>query len=248
MKTKNMKESTAARSAVPNLVGTSRCDVPARVQRAEPFARHARTPSNVAPLNTARRAQHAVPTTSACASGWGLFTNRRGLMILILVCLGCAGPARAGTNEVSALLQKGLFEEEANRNLDAAILAYQAVIDRTDKDRQFVATAIFRLGECYRKQGKTNEAGAQYQRVLREFADQKELAKLSRDYAGGVAVAGTAEANDSPGLQNQWVALQNRLVAAKAERNVVDLKYRNYKSCPAIDYAWRCSRNIRIPF
>ena len=68
------------------------------------------------------------------------------------------GTVSAGTNEVSGLLQRGLFEEEANHNLDAAIQAYQSVITQTDKDHQFAATAIFRLGECYRKQGKTNEA------------------------------------------------------------------------------------------
>ncbi len=83
-----------------------------------------------------------------------------------------------------ALLQRGLFEEEANRNLDAAISAYQSVITQTDKDHQFAATAIFRLGECYRKQGKTNEAAAQYQRILREFPDQADLAKLSRQQLG----------------------------------------------------------------
>src|ERR1700733_2603728 len=79
------------------------------------------------------------------------------------------GNGSGATNEVSGLLQKGLFEEEANHNLDAAILAYRGVVAQTDKDRQFAATAIFRLGECYRKQGKTNEANAEYQRVLREF-------------------------------------------------------------------------------
>jgi hypothetical protein len=48
------------------------------------------------------------------------------------------------------LLQKGLFEEEANHDLAAAMQAYQSVIERMDKDRKLAATAIFRLGECYR--------------------------------------------------------------------------------------------------
>lgn len=92
--------------------------------------------------------------------------------------------ASAATNDVSGLLQKGLFEEEANRNLEAAIQAYQGVIAETDKDHQFAATAIFRLAECYRKLGRTNEATAQYQRVIRDFSDQTELVRLSRDYTG----------------------------------------------------------------
>lgn len=99
--------------------------------------------------------------------GWGIF-------------LGATVLTRAATNDISAALQKGLFEEEGNRNFEAAAQAYQGAIAEFDKDRQFVATAIFRLGEIYRKQGKTNEASAQYERIVREFADQTPLVTLSR--------------------------------------------------------------------
>src|SRR5438046_1987605 len=81
---------------------------------------------------------------------------------------------------LSETLQKGLFEEEANHNLDAAIKAYQTVLQQTDEQRKLAATAIFRLGECFRKLGQTNEATAQYERILREYSDQTELAGLSR--------------------------------------------------------------------
>ncbi len=99
------------------------------------------------------------------------------------------GKAGAATNEVSGLLQQGLFEEEANHNLDAAIQAYQSVITRTQQDRQFEATAVFRLGECYRKLGRTNEANVQYQRILSEFADQTDLATLSRQNLSAMGIA-----------------------------------------------------------
>src|SRR4051812_2519837 len=78
-------------------------------------------------------------------------------------------------------LQHGLFEEEANQNLDAAVKAYQSVIAQSDEERKVIATALFRLGECYRKLGKTNEATAQFRRVLRDYSDQEQLATLSRE-------------------------------------------------------------------
>ncbi|HMJ90431.1 MAG TPA: ankyrin repeat domain-containing protein, partial [Candidatus Acidoferrum sp.] len=81
---------------------------------------------------------------------------------------------------LTELLQRGLFEEEANRNLDAAIKAYDAVIKHSDEQRKVIATAVFRLGECYRKLGRTNEAHAQYQRILRDFTDQEALAAISQ--------------------------------------------------------------------
>ena len=94
----------------------------------------------------------------------------------------------AQTNDLSAALQKGLFEEEANRNLDAAISSYQALAMQFDQDRQIAATAIFRLGECYRKLGRTNDAVVQYQRILRDFPDQQTLATLSQQNLTGLGV------------------------------------------------------------
>ena len=81
-------------------------------------------------------------------------------------------------------LQHGLYEEEGNQNLDAAIKSYQSVIDQSQEQRKVVATALFRLGECYRKLGNTNEATAQYQRIIRDFSEQEQLVKLSRQNLG----------------------------------------------------------------
>lgn len=107
----------------------------------------------------------------------------------ILFVLLTAGMLRAQSTNMTGLLQQGLFEEQANRNLDAAIGDYKAVAGQFDKDRQMAATAIFRLGECYRAQGKTNEAASQYERIVREFADQQTLATLSRQNLAGLGVA-----------------------------------------------------------
>ena len=117
-----------------------------------------------------------------------------------------AGFVFAATNDITGLLQKGLFEEEANHNLEAAMRQYQAAIDGFDTDRQLAATAVFRLGECLRKAGKTNEADVQYERILRDFADQTTLAGLSREYlagktppviaAGALATAAATSAED----------------------------------------------------
>jgi ankyrin repeat protein len=119
------------------------------------------------------------------------------LLLCVLTLIPAAG--HAATNDLTALLQQGLFEEQANRNLDAAIEDYAALAKQFDKDRQLAATAVFRLGECYRAQGKTNEAAAQYQRILRDFPDQKTLVTLSRqDLAGmGAAKSETAAAENS---------------------------------------------------
>jgi ankyrin repeat protein len=106
------------------------------------------------------------------------------LLLAALVLLVPA--ARAATNDLTTAIQRGLFEEEANQNLGAAIQAYQSVASQFDKDRKLAATAIFRLGECYRKQGNTNDAAAQYERILRDFSDQPTLVTLSRQNLTGM--------------------------------------------------------------
>src|ERR1043165_3419000 len=113
------------------------------------------------------------------------------ITVLGPLLLGLAQSTPAA-DTLSETLQKGLFEEEANHNLDAAIKAYQAVLQQTDEQRKLAATAIFRLGECYRKLGRTNDATAQYARILREFGDQSRLADLSRQSLAGFGVAGPA--------------------------------------------------------
>jgi ankyrin repeat protein len=119
----------------------------------------------------------------------------------------------AQTNDLSAALRQGLFEEEANRNLDAAVSNYQALATQFDQDRQIAATAIFRLGECYRKLGQTNEAIVQYERIVREFADQQTLATLSRQDLTGMGV----------GTQPRFQERLQNVIAKNPEEQVRDL-------------------------
>src|SRR5437867_328931 len=114
--------------------------------------------------------------------------------ILLSALLVGVAESSLAADTLSESLQKGLFEEEANHNLDAAIKAYQSVLQQTEEQRKLAATAIFRLGECYRKLGKTNEASAQYERVLRQFGDQTTLAELDRKNLVGLGGATTAPA------------------------------------------------------
>jgi ankyrin repeat protein len=142
------------------------------------------------------------------------------------ILLGAATFISAATNDLTSTLQRGLFEEEANQNLGAAIQAYQAVASQFDKDRKLAATAIFRLGECYRKQGNTNDAATQYQRILRDFSDQPTLITLSRQYlsqseAARSAVTEESEkasklAQDAKKMKSEWLKLDGRIRALES--------------------------------
>jgi ankyrin repeat protein len=120
---------------------------------------------------------------------------------LLALILATALPAFAADSSAE-LLQKGLFEEEANHNLDSAIKVYQAVVQQTDEQRKIGAMALFRLGECYRKLGQTNNAVVYYQRVLREFPEQNELVKSSRRLITELGVEPEIQTAASMGAKN----------------------------------------------
>jgi ankyrin repeat protein len=182
----------------------------------------------------------AAPFLSAIA--YRRLTARLGTVAL-LTCFTCAHPAAAATNDATASLQKGLFEEEANHNLEAAIQAYQTVVTQFDKDRKIAATAVFRLGECYRKQGNTNQATAQYERVLREFADQAQLIPLSRQNLTALGAETSAlVASPSPARQEQERLLQ--LEIQLAEKKMVAVQKQAAAGVASQEDLWAAQREV----
>jgi cytohesin len=151
----------------------------------------------------------------------------------------------AATNDLTTAIQRGLFEEEANQNLGAAIQAYQSVANQFDKDRKLAATAIFRLGECYRKQGNTNDAATQYERVLREFSDQPTLATLSRQ---SLATLGSAlPAAAVPALSDAARQEQKRLLEEeiKLVQKQLDAQQKQLQAGPGSrDALWTTEREM----
>src|ERR1051325_7877136 len=126
--------------------------------------------------------------------------TKLGIIIIGAACVGAIGePAnaqeksqdrlvavikRADAPDTQTPFERGLLEEEANHKLDAAISSYQEAVAYFVTNRQMLATAVFRLAECYRKQGKDNEARMQHRRILRDFPDQTDLVRLSQENVG----------------------------------------------------------------
>ncbi len=92
------------------------------------------------------------------------------------------------------LLRQGLFEEEANQNLDKAAEHYRAVIAAHDHQRALAASATFRLGEIARKKNDKETAAAAFRTVTERFPEQQELARLSRENLAALGIETTAPA------------------------------------------------------
>lgn len=88
------------------------------------------------------------------------------------------------------MLGAGLHQEEVEGNCKAAIEIYQKVIQQKNASRNVAARAQLHVGLCLEKLGNAESRKA-YERVVREYADQKEAAAFARDRLGQTAASTT---------------------------------------------------------
>ena len=100
--------------------------------------------------------------------------------------------------EEKALLQQGLFAEEAEQNLEEAAGKYEAIIARYDARRHYAVAALFRLAEVRRKQKHNDGAAKLYQRILTEFPESDPQARLSRENLAAMGIVVTPPGQAAP--------------------------------------------------
>jgi Tol biopolymer transport system component len=101
------------------------------------------------------------------------------LVLVSALLLIAASLAAQKTDSAQALLRAAMDTAVVDGDLNAAIKQYQAIVARFKTDRAVVATALVHMAECYQKLGDA-EARRIYERVVREFADQREAAAEAR--------------------------------------------------------------------
>jgi ankyrin repeat protein len=103
-------------------------------------------------------------------------------IFLHLCCFSLSSFSPSAEPAPSDLLRQGLYAEEVTRDPAAAANQYEQIIAAEDQRRAIVATALFRLAEVRRQQGKKDEAIPLYQRLLREFPQAEAEGKLAREH------------------------------------------------------------------
>jgi hypothetical protein len=93
------------------------------------------------------------------------------------VLLVCGAATVVSTSE---LLQRGLYAEEVEGNIDSAIKFYGQVIQKADAPRNHVAQALYRQGMCYMKIRDEQAAKTVLEKLVNEYADQPEIVEKAR--------------------------------------------------------------------
>lgn len=97
------------------------------------------------------------------------------------VALGAPGRAqRADADQAQVALKAAAQKEVVDGDIAGAIDQYRLIVDRYSRtNRAVAATALLQIGRAYEKLGDT-ESHKAYDRLVREFADQKEAADSAR--------------------------------------------------------------------
>jgi hypothetical protein len=103
----------------------------------------------------------------------------KGMIIIMLLMLAMSLVFSA--QDSSVLLEEAIYTEETLGNLSKAITIYKQIVSTADISRITGATALYRLGMCYRKSGNEADALATFSALAKLYPEQKEL--IGKSYA-----------------------------------------------------------------
>ncbi|MHC4482517.1 MAG: tetratricopeptide repeat protein, partial [Planctomycetota bacterium] len=92
-------------------------------------------------------------------------------VLLAVTLLGSVAEARPA----SALLQEGLYAEEIEGDIDAAIKIYEQIISDESTQGSYAAKAMYRLGMCYLKKQNEREAKTVFEELVSRFPEETSL-------------------------------------------------------------------------
>jgi hypothetical protein len=108
--------------------------------------------------------------------------------LLLLTLSGFIGATQAAPSP-SELLEQGIYSEETKGDLDSAMQLYQQVVSEAKTGQALAAQAQYRLGVCLYKKKNFTDATAAFEKLVKDYPEQKELVTRANEYlVGAVAL------------------------------------------------------------
>ena len=109
--------------------------------------------------------------------------RRTGAALLLLAVTSLLTTAQmAAAASPSELLEQGVYSEETKGDVDAALKLYQQVVAEAKAGQAVAAQAQYRLGVCYYKKKNYGAANTAFEKLLKDYPEQKDLIALANKY------------------------------------------------------------------
>jgi len=113
---------------------------------------------------------------------------RLSVMLLAVLLIGFPAAGQKN-NEADILLQAAAQKATVEGNLQEAIRLCRQILAEYPDNRPVAARALLQMGQCYEKLGN-DEARRAYERLVRDYADHSEQAKVARARLAALAGPG----------------------------------------------------------
>ncbi len=124
--------------------------------------------------------------------------TRTGLFLTVAVLAGLLATSLAiaqKDDQAEVLMQAAHQKQLVEGQMEEAIQLYKRIVQEHAGNRAVAAQALLEMGQCYEKLGNA-EARKAYERVLREYADQPEVAEARRRLAALGQPAGSGNGSE----------------------------------------------------
>ena len=138
------------------------------------------------------------------------------------------------TSRAELRFQEAHRKETIDGDLKSAIDLYRRAISEAGSNRVIAAQALVRMGECYEKLGDA-EARKAYERVVRDFGDQKDLAETARTRLSALGRAGGLSHPPGMTLRKVWATERGWLEGSPSP----DGRYHSFQDWQTGDLALR---------
>jgi len=98
----------------------------------------------------------------------------KNITIIFLVVVGTLGTVGFAKSS-GTLLQEGLYAEEVDGDIDAAIKIYERLIAESSAQRSHIAQGMYRLGMCYLKKQDEQRAKEIFGKLVANYSDQRRV-------------------------------------------------------------------------
>jgi hypothetical protein len=116
------------------------------------------------------------------------FKSIKIILFLVVALIASAALAKSA----SVLLQEGLYAEEVDGDLDAAIRIYAQIIKDGSAQRSHVAQALYRQGMCYMKKQQEQQAKLAFEKLVADYSDQTNVVSKAKPLLQGLSNADPA--------------------------------------------------------